>query len=265
MYLLDKDIAGRPTTESSAYIVPVSANWSINEVPNGGYMMALLAQTMLRQSTKKKLALLTAAFIGRSIPGDARVLLEKIAASAQFERCEARLVQDQTEKIRAIGTFVGEDMVCTVHRHEAAAPDVAPVNQCVPIPKMDHFTLYDQVEVRLDPGCAGWMNNQRSAISEFKGWISFRDGRPYDAVSLLVAADAFPPPVYASLGLAAWVPTLEMSVNIRKLPAGQWLKCIFRTRFVTCGLAEEDGEVWDEEGELILLSRQIAHYRPFQP
>jgi acyl-CoA thioesterase len=105
------------------------------------------------------------------------------------------------------------------------------------------------------------MSGQLSDRSEHKGWIRFKHQRPFDAVSLLLMADAFPPPVYASQGMGAWVPTIEMSVNIRKLPASQWLKCVFRTRFITCGLLEEDGQIWDETGELIAISRQIAQYR----
>jgi acyl-CoA thioesterase len=105
------------------------------------------------------------------------------------------------------------------------------------------------------------MSNRLVEKSEHKGWIRFKDDRPYDDLALLLIADAFPPPVYVSQGLAAWVPTLELSVNIRKRPASQWLQCIFRTRFITCGLLEEDGQVWDETGELIAISRQIAQYR----
>jgi hypothetical protein len=50
-------------------------------------------------------------------------------------------------------------------------------------------------------------------------------------------------------------------VNIRKIPTTDWLKCGFRTRFITCGLLEEDGEIWDQKDELIAISRQIAQYR----
>jgi hypothetical protein len=57
------------------------------------------------------------------------------------------------------------------------------------------------------------------------------------------------------------VPTIEFSVNIRNAPKTTWLKCVFRTRFVNCGLMEEDGEVWDESGELLAISRQIAQFR----
>ncbi len=78
-------------------------------------------------------------------------------------------------------------------------------------------------------------------------------------------ADSFPPPVFATQGPVAWVPTLEMSLNVRHPPQGTWLKAAFRTRFVTCGLLESDGELWDEADRLIAISRQIAQYRNNSP
>jgi len=49
-------------------------------------------------------------------------------------------------------------------------------------------------------------------------------------------------------------------VNVRQLPVPGWLRVIFITRFVSSGLVEEDGELWDEENNLIAISRQIAKY-----
>ena len=61
--------------------------------------------------------------------------------------------------------------------------------------------------------------------------------------------------------MTAWVPTIELSVNIRDLPVTRRLKCSLRTRFMTCGLLEADGEVWDEKGNLAAISRQIAQFK----
>ncbi|MFZ2345984.1 MAG: hypothetical protein WAW08_15430 [Candidatus Microthrix parvicella] len=41
-------------------------------------------------------------------------------------------------------------------------------------------------------------------------------------------------------------------------PAPGWLACVFTTRFVTDGVIEEDGEIWDSEGHLVAQGRQLA-------
>ena len=38
----------------------------------------------------------------------------------------------------------------------------------------------------------------------------------YSMISLLLFADAFPPPVFSLYGLVGWVPTLELSVQLLK-------------------------------------------------
>ena len=44
----------------------------------------------------------------------------------------------------------------------------------------------------------------------------------------------------------------------RQIPTGTRLATSFSSRFVKNGLVEEDGEIWDEHGNLIAISRQIA-------
>lgn len=41
-------------------------------------------------------------------------------------------------------------------------------------------------------------------------------------------------------------------------PAPGWLAWVFTTRFVTDGVIEEDGEIWDWEGHLVAQGRQLA-------
>jgi acyl-CoA thioesterase len=109
---------------------------------------------------------------------------------------------------------------------------------------------------------SGYITENWSINGVPNGWIKFKDDRPFDLLSILLIADSFPPAVMSSQGMVAWVPTLEFSANIRNIPTTDWLKCIFRTRFITCGLLEEDGEIWDQADQLIAISRQIAQYRP---
>ena len=240
----------------------ITDNWSVNGIPNGGYLLAVMAEAMMQHSEMKSTPLITANFLNRCEPGEIKVLIERMSASRHFDRLQARLLQQGREKIRTFGTFADDDNPCMLERYEESAPQIADLADCIAVPEMPNYTIFSRLDVRLDPACAGWMAGELSDSSENKGWIKFKDDRPFDALSILLIADAFPPAVLSSQGMVAWVPTLEFSVNIRNLPAGKWLKCIFRTRFITCGLLEEDGEIWDQSGKLVAISRQIAQYRP---
>jgi acyl-CoA thioesterase len=74
----------------------------------------------------------------------------------------------------------------------------------------------------------------------------------------LLVADAFPPTIFNADLPVAWTPTLEMTTHIRSEPEPGWLRCRFSTRFITGGMLEEDGELWDDSGRLVAQSRQLA-------
>jgi acyl-CoA thioesterase len=259
MHLFDHDIS-LVQLDRFLFKGVVSQAWCINNTPHGGYLMALVANAMLQVSGKKSTPIITANFAARCVPGEVEISVEKFSHSSQFERFQARVVQNGGEKIRALGTFTHLNGAAE-RRYETTAPEVAAVEECFEMPAMPGYTLFEQVSVHLDPACSGWLSGRWTEKSEHKGWFGFKNPRPYDISAILLAADAFPPPVFASQGMVAWVPTLELSVNIRSLPAGDRLKCVFRSRFISNGLLDEDGELWDETGELVAISRQISQFR----
>ena len=260
MHRFDQGIAVRREGEGS-YRGTVTADWSINENPNGGYLMALCARAALQQSRMPSLSIFTAAFLSRCGPGEAEISVEPLGASARFERCRVDLFQEGKLRTSAMATFTDRGNRSGGSRMEAGPPELPPADACVPIPEMPGYTLFRHLEVRLDPACAGWMTGEPAERSEIRGWVRFRNDRPPDPGAVLLFADAFPPAVLASHGMVAWVPTLECSVNIRQIPESVWLKGRFRSRFLHQGMVEEDGELWDETGALIGLSRQIAQFR----
>lgn len=239
----------------------VSSNWSVNDNPNGGYIMAILAGAMTARSEKKAMPLVTANYISRCKPGKAEIRLEEISRSAQFNRFEVRLVQDGREKVRALGTFTDEKAEYAIDRYETGAPELMPAGSCIPVAESPKYTLFRNLDMRLDPASAVWLRGKTAEKSEQKGWVKFRDGRNYDLLSLFLIADSIPPAIFVTYGPTAWVPTIELSTNIRTFPRTEWLRFILRTRFVTCGLMEADGEIWDDDGNLVSISRQIAQIR----
>ena len=59
-------------------------------------------------------------------------------------------------------------------------------------------------------------------------------------------------------GMLGWVPTVEFTVHMRGVPAPGPIACRFRSHVVQGGFWEEDGEMWDSQGQLVAMSRQLA-------
>ena len=55
-----------------------------------------------------------------------------------------------------------------------------------------------------------------------------------------------------------WVPTIELTVHVRGIPAPGPVMCRFHSEVVQNGFLQEDGEVWDSTGALVAQSRQLA-------
>ena len=260
MHIFDDDM--KLTMEKPGLFTgKITENWSINDVPNGGYIMALITEAMKRSSDKTDTPILTSNYLAKCTPGAIEIQVKVLSRSKQFTRFEATLLQEGQEKVRSLGTFAQSKDECFIEQVEATIPETAPLEECIAVPAFEKYTLYNHMDVRLDPRCAGWMDGKLTEKSEQCGWIKFKHDRPFCMASIALIADSFPPAVLATQGMIAWVPTIEFSVNIRNIPQTKWLKCLFRTRFINCGLVEEDGEIWDEEGIIIALSRQIAQFR----
>lgn len=264
MYLFDRDILMEQGEGGDDQGI-VTSNWSIQGNPNGGYLTAFLASAMQKKSDKKWPVIVTANFLTKCKAGKrSRVTVEAISAGKQLNRYQASLTQDGRETTRCWATFMDEgNCDQKVNRYEKEAPEMPPREACIPLPARPQYTLMNQMEVLLAPSCAGWLKGEAdlSPISEQKGWIKFKDDRPCDALSLLLTADAFPPPILASQGAVAWVPTIEYSVSVRARTDTPWIKALFRSHYLTCDIVEEDGELWDENGKLLAISRQIAQFR----
>lgn len=106
----------------------------------------------------------------------------------------------------------------------------------------------------------GLWRGEPSGVAELGGYTKLQDGREPDLQSLAMSADGFPPPIL-NVHMVGWVPTIELTVHFRARPAPGWLTMWFKTRFLVGGLLEEDGEIWDSDGRLVALSRQLAMLR----
>ena len=122
--------------------------------------------------------------------------------------------------------------------------------------------IMSRLDVRIHPDHAVAGSGREAAIT---GWIRFSDGRPVDAHSLPLFADAFPPPLFSKVGFIGWVPTIELTVHVRRRPVEGWIRGHFRTTDAAGNRTIEDGWLWDESGALVAVARQVKLVLSAQP
>ena len=252
--------ASAVTALEDHYTAEIVPGWDIMGNANGGYLMALGARAMAEASRPHPVTL-TAHFLSPGRAGPISIHPQTLKAGRTFNTMRAAVRSGDKTLIELLGAFSEVENVDGVVRVDAEPPELPDPEDCVPIVHNESGfppPLMDRLDMRLHPEDASLFKGQPSGQPLVRGWIRLHNDEPVDAFGLMLIADAFPPTVFNADLPVNWVPTLEMTTQIRGLPAPGWLRCKFSTRFMTGGVLEEDGEIWDSNGKLVALSRQLA-------
>jgi acyl-CoA thioesterase len=245
----------------------VSDRWSIGPFPNGGYVLTIALNAIRQEVAHPDPFTVTAHFLSPTQHAPIDVDVEVIRSGRGHSTAMARMLQDGRERVRVLANYGDHSRSEGPTIVQATPPDMPGPEDCPPIaepaamPNGLVAAIRRRVDIRPAPQTWGWARGERTCRAEIGGWLRFADGRPVDAHALPLIADAMPPAVFDATA-GGWVPTLELTVHVRARPAPGWMRCWFRTRFLVDGYLEEDGEVWDEQGTLVALSRQLARLNP---
>ena len=185
---------------------------------------------------------------------------ETLREGRRVSQHRSRLVQDGQTCVEALVTtgLLAEDADPFWERHAPAVP-LAPVEECARVPAEPFPGLrvgpLEFVDVRSGP-LAGSLEASTGGIA---AWARM-DGRALEVADLLVLADVLPP-VTLDMGLPGWAPTVELTVLVRALPADGWLRVEQRARLLGDGWLDEDCDIWDSRGRLVVQARQLAGFR----
>jgi hypothetical protein len=261
-YEFDAATALGPEVDGGGRRMDVTPGWDINGNANGGYVLALAASAMRAASGRPDPVTVTAHYLAPVTAGPVVVVPEIVKAGRRLVTVSARVEREGRQLVTLLGAFGSAAAPGEPIYLGGAPPELPPVDQCVPRSPTQgpvEVTLMDRLTVFLHPDDASMQSGQPSGEGVVRGWFGFADGRPMDTLALLLAADAFPPAVFNLAGLPrGWVPTVELTVHVRGLPAPGLLRARFQTRFVTGDAFEEDSELWDSAGRLVAISRQYA-------
>lgn len=119
----------------------------------------------------------------------------------------------------------------------------------------------EAVEQRLDPAGLGFGSGTPGGVGTQQGWLRpAGGGDERDPLWLLVLADALPPATF-DLGSVGWVPTLELTVYVRAVPAAGPFRVRQRVITMTADRVDEVCEVVDSVGTVVATGHQLAGIR----
>jgi acyl-CoA thioesterase len=238
--------------------------WSVARGPNGGFVGALVARAA-EAAAERPLRSLTTQFLEAPDPGPVDVIATVERAGGSTSAVSVRIERDGRPTALALATL-GAWREGEAEWQDAQMPQAPPPEEAF----------------RLDParnGIPAFVGNydMRWAVGEppqkgpaegiTGGWVRTAVPRAVDAPRIVAFADCWFPAAYARLGAVVPAPTLDLTVYVRSpLPpagmgAADFVLGVFRTRWGTGGLWEEDGELWSPDGVLLAQSRQLALVR----
>jgi acyl-CoA thioesterase len=245
------------------YCGEIQSGWDINGNANGGYLLALLGRAMRTTAGRIDPISITAHYLAPGRTGPIAVETSIVKQGRQLVTVAGSICQGDREILRALGTF--GDIAGSTSSFQYLTkqpPEVPPFAECLlrrPNQTESIVGLVERLDIALHPRDSAYFETgQRSGQAKMAGWFSFGDSRPSDTLSLLLAIDAFPPPVFNIDIPPGWVPTVELTAHIFGVPAPGPLRCQFVTEVAQHGYFQEDGEIWDSSGQLVAQSRQLA-------
>ncbi|MEY2626658.1 MAG: hypothetical protein RJB08_417, partial [Actinomycetota bacterium] len=243
------------------YDAAVLPGWDINGNANGGYLFALAGRAMIDHSGRRDPFTVTAHYLAPVQAGPVHIDVDTVKSGRMLTTMNASIVSGERTAVRFLGAF-GEMPDVSADQHVTAnPPEIPPFEECVKRNDDGNAFPIDfarRFDARIHPDDSAFLRGGMSGTATVRGWFEFGDGRPVDTLGLLMIADAFPPPVFNIPVPRAWVPTIELTVHVRAVPVGTRVACVFRSRIIQGGLVEEDGEMWDQAGNLVAISRQMA-------
>lgn len=232
---------------------------------NGGILLAVAARALASATGRPHPVTITGHYLRAVRPGPLTVDTEVLRPGRHaYARALVR-VADGSPVLAVTGTFtdlndaVGPTLGLGDHPpllDRAATTPWPPADGGGDVDAPSVFNLFRH---RVDPAGFGWALGEPGGQAVVESWAEPAVG-DWDPLDLLVLVDVYPPPVFNTGKVeVGWVPTLELTVQVRGLPRGaEPVTCRFWTSSVTDGYLEEDALVRDATGRLLAVSRQLA-------
>jgi acyl-CoA thioesterase len=241
------------------YDAHLSTAWDIGDTANGGYAMLPVLRALREESGHCDPLSITTHFL-RPIQGGgaARIDTSIVRRGRSISVLDGVLTVGQTQRLTVsavFGDISGDEPGVGI---DISAPTIPPPEKCVDRAELLQgvaLPIASRIDVRV-PAASGIAGESNRAITE--GWVRLSDGTQPTVLSLPLFADAFPPSLFAKLGSVGWVPTIELTVHVRRRPVDGWIQARFECDDLVGGRMIESGTLWDQTGRVVARSRQLG-------
>lgn len=238
----------------------LSTGWNIGDSANGGYALTPALRAARDLGGHPDPISVTTHFL-RPVQGGGRgqVVARLVRTGRSVSVATATLHQADADRLVVNAVFGDVDDVDAVaSTFQPEPPSIPPPEGCIDRTELlqgVELPIAGRVDVRIDPGRAV-AGASPDAVME--GWIRLADGTPPSTMTLPLFADAFPPSLFARFGRVGWVPTIELTVHVRRLPSDGWCQARFECDDLIGGRMIETGTLWDSTGRVVARSRQLG-------
>jgi acyl-CoA thioesterase len=244
--------------------VVVPAVWGQGRAAFGG-VAAGLVYTAMRQAVPadRPVRSLAITFVGpMSVDQPVSLEVEILRQGKSVSQVLGRAVQDGQVVTLIQGSF-GAGRESEVYVHSTPAPAMKPLEDCIEFPyvegRLPPFVRY--LAMRWGEGQPPGTGSKGRSIG---GWVRLRDSvtEPLNEAHMLALVDAWPPATLSNLTRRApsssvtW--TIEFIQPRAELSTDDW--CLYRAEIehASQGYGHIAAGFWDNQGELIAISRQTV-------
>jgi acyl-CoA thioesterase len=225
--------------------------------PNGGYVLATMLRGLRDEMEADDPMVAAVTYLSSPTPGPAELRTSTIRMGRRVQTGSASLWQGERRVAELTASFGPRgDGPST----ELGAPPLLPSPDRCADPR-DHGMpaegLFARVDYRL-ASTPGWAAGTPSGDPSTELWQRLHGGREIDFAALALLCDSFVPPVLELGDGYQQSMTVQLTVHLHRLPRPGWVATRVSTRHVVDGFHDEDCELWDEDGNLLAQSRQLA-------
>jgi len=226
--------------------------------PNGGYLLTALGRAAVQAADAQPFVVAAGVQYGASPDLGPAVITTEVHRVGRT----ASQVSASVGAVRAQLTLGALAEGSTPFWGDVAPPAMPPREACE-LAGRPEGSLDNGNRMAFDPSASldwGAEGPSGDGSGELRAWFWFEDERPFTPLDLLYVVDCMPPATFTVL-TTGWVPTLDLSVYVRAIPAPGPLRIRFRVQVIQDGFADEICEVWDARDRLVAQSTQLTALR----